>query len=77
MFESIFRTYSWDEVKESIYDKTSRDVEHALQTSHCDIEDFKALISPAADPYLEQMAHLSRSRTLERFGKTMQLFIPM
>lgn len=77
MFESIFRTYSWDELKESIYDKTSRDVEHALQTSHCDIEDFKALISPAADPYLEQMAHLSRSRTLERFGKTMQLFIPM
>ena len=77
MFESIFRKYNWDEVKSSIYNKTERDVERALQSKHCDLEDFKALISPAAAPYLEQMALLSRQRTLERLGKTMQLFIPM
>lgn len=77
MFESIFRKYNWDDVKSSIYNKTERDVEHALQSTYCDLEDFKALISPAAAPYLEQMALLSRHRTLERFGKTMQLFIPM
>ena len=77
MFDSVFNSHSWKDVRSSIYSKSSRDVEKALQTSQCDLEDFKALISPAAAPYLEQMAILSRHRTLERFGKTMQLFIPM
>ncbi len=36
-----------------------------------------AMISPAADTYLEQMARLSRMYTRERFGKTINLFIPI
>ena len=36
-----------------------------------------ALISPAADPFLEQMAALAHRYTLERFGRTMSLYIPM
>lgn len=35
---------------------TAADVERALSNESCSIEDFKALLSPAAAPYLEQMA---------------------
>ncbi|WP_337232323.1 radical SAM protein, partial [Vibrio cholerae] len=42
-----------------------------------DLEDFKALISPAAEPYLEQMAKFSYSLTRKRFGNTMSLYIPL
>ncbi len=40
-------------------------------------EEFGILISPAAAPYLERMALLSRRFTLERFGRTISLYIPM
>ncbi len=76
-FKDLFDTYNWDEIKASIYAKTSRDVEHALSSTKRDLEDFKALISPAAVPYLEQMAQLSHQLTLKRFGKTIQMYIPM
>jgi 2-iminoacetate synthase len=77
MFQQIFNSYNWDEVKQSIYAKTSSDVERALQKSKRDIEDFKALISPAAMPYLEQLSQLSRAITQKRFGKTVQMYIPL
>jgi len=76
-FKSVFDTYNWDDVKRSIYNKTSQDVERALLKQQCNIEDFKALISPAAIPYLEQMAQRSHQITLARFGKTIQLYIPL
>ena len=34
---------------------TARDVRAALEHTTCSIEDFKALLSPAAEPFLEQM----------------------
>lgn len=76
-FENIFRQYSWDDVKASIYAKTTRDVEMALGRKHRTLEDFMALISPAALPYLEQMAVISRQLTQQRFGKTIQLYVPL
>lgn len=76
-FEHVFRQYTWDEVKASIYAKTANDVELALNKSQRDLEDFKALVSPAAAPYLEQMAQLSHQLTLQRFGKVIQMYIPM
>ena len=77
-FHDIFSQYHWDEVKASIYQKTDRDVEHALRkTGKRDLEDFKALISPAAARYLEPMAQLSHQLTQKRFGKTIQMYLPM
>src|SRR5688572_23101874 len=76
-FKNIFESYSWDEAKESIYSKTKTDVEDALHKSKRNLEDFKALISPAAALYLEPMAQLSRQLTLKRFGNTIQMYIPM
>ncbi|MDB5280656.1 MAG: 2-iminoacetate synthase ThiH [Ferruginibacter sp.] len=76
-FRDIYDQYSWDEVKASILAKTSKDVEAALASTHRTLEDFKALISPAATPYVEEMAQLSHRITQKRFGKTIQLFAPM
>lgn len=76
-FKDIFDSFSWDDVQESIYSKTTQEVETALASSNRTLEDFKALISPAATPYLEQMAQLSHQLTQKRFGKTIQLFAPM
>lgn len=76
-FSSLFVNYSWKETSDSIYAKTAQDVETALAKDTRTLEDFKALISPAAAPYLEQMARLSQARTLKRFGKTMQLYVPL
>ena len=53
------------------------DVRRALNREHCDVEDFMALISPAAAPYLETMAKLSRKYTQERFGNTISMFVPL
>jgi 2-iminoacetate synthase len=77
MFTPIFDRYHWDEVKSSIYSKSAADVEAALGKTSRGLEDFKALISPAALPYLEEMAQLSHRLTQKRFGKTIQLYIPL
>jgi 2-iminoacetate synthase len=77
MFSDLFDQYSWEAVRQSIYSKTASDVERALGKRERDLEDFKALISPAAASYLEEMAQLSHRLTQNRFGKTIQLYIPL
>lgn len=77
MFQELFDTYNWEEVKDSIYSKTAADVQAALRKNKRTLEDFKALISPAALPFLEQMAQLSHRLTQKRFGKTVQLYVPL
>ena len=56
---------------------TAKDVRRALQSDHCTIEDFKALISPAAEPFLEEMAQKARLETRKHFGNTVYLFTPI
>ncbi|MBE6935833.1 MAG: 2-iminoacetate synthase ThiH [Ruminococcaceae bacterium] len=59
----------------SIY--TARDVRAALDHETCSIEDFKALLSPAAEPFLEEMAQKARMETSRHFGNTVYLFTPL
>lgn len=59
----------------SIY--TAKDVKTALSHDVCSIEDFKALLSPAAEPYLEQMAQRARLETSKHFGNTVYMFTPL
>ena len=56
---------------------TARDVQAALEHETCSIEDFKALLSPAAEPFLEQMAQRARLETSKHFGNTVYLFTPL
>ena len=56
---------------------TAKDVKAALEHDTCSIEDFKALLSPAAAPFLEQMAQKARYETSKHFGNTVYMFTPL
>lgn len=56
---------------------TAKDVRAALDHESCSIEDFKALLSPAAEPFLEEMAQKARLETSKHFGNTVYLFTPL
>ena len=77
MFSEYLLQFPWKDTTERIYSKTDEDVRRALLKRHLQWEDFLALISPAADPYLETMARKSRKITEERFGRIINLFLPL
>ena len=56
---------------------TARDVRAALEHETCSVEDFKALLSPAAEPFLEQMAERAKLETSKHVGNTVYLFTPL
>ena len=56
---------------------TAVDVRRALQNDRCSVEDFKALLSPAAEPFLEEMAEKAKRETSKHFGNTVYLFTPL
>jgi 2-iminoacetate synthase len=60
------------------YSKISaRDVEAALKKDHLSMEDYGALLSPAATPYLEEMAKKAIIETRRYFGNSIGLFTPL
>jgi 2-iminoacetate synthase len=77
MFKELFDTYSWDEVQESISTISEADVIRALGKEKRDLTDFKTLISPAALPFLDEMARQSHELTVKRFGRTLQMYAPL
>ena len=77
MFIDEIRKIGWDATTERIMSKTDADVLRALNKTHCDVDDLMAMISPAGAKYLEPMAALSRKYTRERFGNTVNMFIPV
>ncbi len=56
---------------------TAADVKRALDNDRCSVEDFKALLSPAAAPFLEQMAAKAKTETGKHFGNTVYIFTPL
>ena len=56
---------------------TAQDVERALQSTSLNINDFGALLSPVAQPYLEQMARKAQLETRKHFGTSICLFTPL
>ncbi len=56
---------------------TDADVRRALGRETCSVEDFKALLSPAALPHLEEMAAKAKQETSRHFGNTVYLFTPL
>lgn len=77
MFSDELLKYDWQATTDEIMSKTAADVEAALQRKHPGINDFMALISPAAAPYIEQMAALSQRITRERFGRVISMYVPL
>ncbi len=56
---------------------TGKDVERALQQEIIGINELKILLSPAAEPYIEQMAERARIETRKHFGNTVYVFTPL
>ena len=61
--------------KPEIY--TEADVKAALNAKHCSLENLKVLLSPAAAPFLEQIAQLAQAKTRANFGSNITLFTPL
>jgi 2-iminoacetate synthase len=76
-FKSVFEQYDWNTIQSKIYKTSALRVEQALAKNKRNLDDFLALISPAAQPYLEQMAQISHELTKKRFGKTIQMYAPL
>ena len=62
---------SYDETK-----YTAADVIRALSKDVLTPEDFAALLSPAAQPYVEQMAARAQQETRKHFGNSVMMFTP-
>lgn len=78
IIESDICSKVMEQMKSYDYSKyTASDVKTALQHDVCTIEDFKALLSPAAKPFLEEMAQRARLETSKHFGNTVYLFTPL
>ncbi len=78
-FTDIWKQHDFAAVAASIATRTTADVRRALakRGRGLSLDDLAALLSPAAAPFLEEMATQSHWLTVERFGRTMQLYAPM
>ena len=56
---------------------TAQDVRRALNKNHISPEDFAALLSPAALPFLEEMAQKAQAETRKHFGNSIMMFTPL
>ena len=73
MFETVQEAMTAFE--QTVYTET--DVKAALQKQTCKIQDYAALLSPAAEPFLEQMAEKAKQEREAHFGNSVQLFTPL
>ncbi len=78
-FTDQWKERDFGEIARTIQAKTPADVRRALDRvrTGLGLDDFAALLSPAAAPFLEEMAQLSHRLTVGRFGRTMQLYAPL
>ena len=56
---------------------TATDVRKALEKDYLSPEDFAALLSPSAMPFLEEMALKSQKETKRHFGNSINMFTPL
>ncbi len=78
VIESDIRSKVMEHMNSYYYSSyTGRDVMAALEHETCSIEDFKALLSPAAEPFLEMMAQRASRETSRHFGNTVYMFTPL
>lgn len=79
--DTLKKLPDFDRQSSLILEKTSADVELALNRASnnraLELEHLAALLSPAAEKFIEPMARLSHDLTRCRFGNTIQLFAPL
>lgn len=76
-FSDVLKTYDWEQVSAEIRACTPADVERALTHPRPGLREFQALVSPAAAAYVPEMAEMSMARTRQRYGNTVQMYLPL
>lgn len=76
-FTKRWQQLHWDDIRLRIHGKTAEDVERALAARQPSLEDFMALLSPAADAFLEPLARRAQQLTRQRFGNTVSFYVPL
>jgi 2-iminoacetate synthase len=76
-FLEIINQYDPQQVLAEIESRTAADVERALNNQRLGARDLQALLSPAAEPFLEPMAQKAHAITQRRFGHTILLYAPL
>jgi 2-iminoacetate synthase len=76
-FLDTINKYDPQQVEERILAKTAADVERALCAPQLRPDDLMALLSPAAQGYLEPMAQRAHRLTVQRFGRTILMYAPL
>lgn len=77
MFQKIIDQYKFEDMQRYIHSRTEKDVELALGASRMNEEDLAALLSPAAEKFLEPMANEAHRITKQRFGNTIKIYAPL
>ncbi len=76
-FAAEFQFLSTAPLQEASLRTTADEVRQTLTRTPTTLQDFAALISPAAGDLLESLCHRSQSLTRQRFGRVIRLFAPL
>lgn len=80
-FSDELKRWDWEDAHLKAASFSTAQVQHSLararQNCPLTLDDFRVLISPAAEPYVRQLAELSHQQTVQRFGRIMQMYIPL
>ncbi len=77
-FSEIYSTLSIDTLTQQSLEESAGVIEGILARGEArNLREFAALLSPSAEPYLEQQARLAQRITQQNFGRTIRLFAPI
>ena len=76
-FLDELQRYPYEDVLSRILAKSAEDVQRALLADQVHIDDFMALLSPAAASFIESLAQKAHRLTRQRFGNTILLYAPL
>ncbi len=76
-FAELFANLNPLDLRLSLYASTTNDVQRALAQPSANLSSLMALLSPAAEPFIEEMAQQAMALSQKRFGHNVNLFIPL
>lgn len=77
MYSAVFSAQGIEDKFQKSLTITTEQVQKTLNQTQFTPNDLPVLLSPAASQFIETMAQKAHHLTIQRFGKTMQLFAPM
>ncbi len=75
--DDLLNNNGWENLSEKILRYSPEQVNSVLAKPELSINDLPVLLSPAASEQLETMAQRSHKLTLQRFGKTVLMYVPL